>query len=56
MGGAFDILIKFLVAIIVIAILAAILSKQSQSVQMIKAAGTAFNTLVKQVVSPITGA
>jgi hypothetical protein len=53
--AAIDTLIKIIVAIIVVAIIAAIFSKSSQSAQMIKLAGTAFNSLVKQVVSPITG-
>jgi hypothetical protein len=52
----FDTFIKLLAAIIVVAIIAALFSKQAQTAQAIKAASTAFNAIIKQVVSPITGA
>lgn len=50
-----DTIVKVLTAIVIVAIIAAVLSKKSQSTQAIQSAGSTFNWLVKQIVSPITG-
>lgn len=49
-----DTLIKMLTAIVVVAIIAVLLSKKSTTAQALSSAGSAFNAIVKQVVSPIT--
>ncbi len=50
-----DVLIKIIVAIIGIAILAAIFSKKAQTVSAIQSASSAFDSIIKIVVSPIQG-
>lgn len=46
-------IITILTAIIGVAILAVVLSKQSQTASVLTAAGSAFNGLIKSAVSPI---
>lgn len=54
MSGFIDPIVKVIAAIIVVAIVAAVLSKKSQSTNVIKSAGSTFDWLIKTIVSPIT--
>jgi archaellum component FlaG (FlaF/FlaG flagellin family) len=54
MDNFFNGLVKVIVAIIVVAIIAAIVSKRSTSVQVIQTGSTAFASLLKTILSPIS--
>jgi hypothetical protein len=53
MDSAFNGFVKIITAIIVVAIIAALVSKRSSSVSVIQSGSTAFASLLKTILSPI---
>jgi hypothetical protein len=54
-GNLFDGLVTIATAIVGIAILAVLVSKNAQTPQVLTAAGTAFSQSISAAVSPVTG-
>jgi hypothetical protein len=54
MGNVFGGFVQIITAIIVVAIIAVIVSKRSTSVQVIQTGSTAFSSLLKTILSPIS--